>query len=278
MITLEDALLKGRGKWRSFHCPVHGDNSPSARVNSENGWWVCMSCGAKGHAKNYVADPDKVARSIIELLDQTEMDPKPESWYDIFDSGPVCDHWLSRFSEAACRHFRLGFDTSTGLPCYPVRNHRGEIVGIVRRDPEGKPKYKYPEHFPASHLLWGAHEIDHLPNNVPSGVGVKTLVITEGATDVVACWDAGFYAVGTYGAVLHGDQLTQIAAFNPDLVLLAYDMDEAGIKGAKRAMEGLSTLGFWTVRARWDGGKDLNDLDVETRRETLLHAIDTSRL
>mgnify|MGYP000900440286 CR=1 FL=1 len=276
MITLEDALLKGRGKWRSFHCPVHGDNSPSARVNSENGWWVCMSCGAKGHAKNYVADPDKVIESIIELLDQTEMDPKPESWYDIFDSGPVCDHWLSRFSEDACRHYRLGYDTSTGLPCYPVRNHQGRIVGIVRRDPEGKPKYRYPEHFPASHLLWGVWENER--HSFQEHNRQRVLVVTEGATDVVACFDAGFNAVGTYGAIMHGDQLSQISALRPDILVLAYDMDEAGMKGAKRAMEGLNAMGFWTVRARWDGGKDLNDLDVETRRETLLHALDTSPL
>lgn len=270
MITLQDALLKGRGKWRSFTCPVHADGNPSARVNVESGRWVCMSCGAKGKAEDYVPDPDKVIESVLELLDEAELDPKPESWYDIFDSGPTCAHWLSRFTEGACRHFRLGYDTATGLPCYPVRNAQGRIVGIVRRDPEGKPKYRYPDRFPASHLLWGVYENQDW--NFPLIDGQKVLVVTEGATDVVACFDAGFNAVGTYGAILHGDQLHQIAAMKPDVLVLAYDMDEAGIKGAKRVMEGLQTMGFWTVRARWDGGKDMNDLSITDRKEVLTRA------
>ena len=278
MITLEDALLKGHGKWRTFHCPVHGDNSPSARVNSENGWWVCMSCGAKGHASNYVMNVDKALESVIELLDQAEMDPKPESWYDIFDNGGIDGHWLNRFTPHACQVYRLGHDTSTGLPCYPVRNHRGEIVGIVRRDPAGKPKYKYPSHFPASSLLWGKHEIYQNGEFYFWFEGRRVLVVTEGATDVVACYDAQYNAVSTYGAVMHGPQYSQIVAMNPDVVLIAYDMDEAGVKGAKRVMEGLKPLGFFATRVRWEGGKDLNDLDVETRRKVLDEALASSPL
>lgn len=271
MTTLEDALLKGRGRWRSFLCPAHADTHPSARVNVDTGWWVCMSCGAKGKVEDYKIDPDKIIQNVLDLLDEAELDPKPESWYDIFDSGPVCEHWLSRFTEAACRHFRLGYDTSTGLPCYPVRNAQGAIVGIVRRDPEGKPKYRYPEHFPASHLLWGVRE--NRDWNFPLFEGQRVLVVTEGATDVVACFDAGFNAVGTYGAILHGDQLMQIQALHPDILILAYDMDEAGVKGAKRAMEGLNAMGFWTVRARWDGGKDLNDLSISDRKKILTDTV-----
>lgn len=273
MITLQDALLKGRGKWRSFTCPAHADVNPSARVNVESGRWVCMSCGAKGKADDYEPDPDMLLRSVFELLDSAELDPKPESWYDLFDSGPVCEHWLSRFSEEACRVYRLGFDTSTGLPCYPVRNAHGEIVGIVRRDPEGKPKYKYPSGFPASSLLWGLRELDQYHQEP-----YKVLVVTEGATDVVACYDAGFHAVSTYGAMMHSNQLDQIRALTPEVLVVAYDMDEAGIKGGKRVMEGLRSMGFWAVRARWDGGKDLNDLTVENRREILQQSVARSEL
>jgi hypothetical protein len=42
-------LLKGpnRAKWKTTTCNFHG-GSDSMRVNTENGAWVCMSCGEKG--------------------------------------------------------------------------------------------------------------------------------------------------------------------------------------------------------------------------------------
>ena len=41
--------LKGpnRAKWKTTACNFHG-GSDSMRVNTENGAWVCMSCGEKG--------------------------------------------------------------------------------------------------------------------------------------------------------------------------------------------------------------------------------------
>lgn len=37
-----------RGRtWRTMRCPFHG-GSDSMRINTENGAWVCMACGAKG--------------------------------------------------------------------------------------------------------------------------------------------------------------------------------------------------------------------------------------
>jgi hypothetical protein len=40
-------VLKGPGKWKTTSCTFHG-GSDSMRMNTGNGAWVCMSCGAKG--------------------------------------------------------------------------------------------------------------------------------------------------------------------------------------------------------------------------------------
>lgn len=40
--------LIGHGRWRSAICPFHDDTRPSLRVNTENGAYRCMVCGAKG--------------------------------------------------------------------------------------------------------------------------------------------------------------------------------------------------------------------------------------
>jgi hypothetical protein len=39
--------LKGPGKWKTTRCEFHG-GSDSMRVNTDNGAWCCMNCGAKG--------------------------------------------------------------------------------------------------------------------------------------------------------------------------------------------------------------------------------------
>lgn len=40
--------LKGSGTWRDGLCPIHGDKTPSLRVNIDKGAFACMACGAKG--------------------------------------------------------------------------------------------------------------------------------------------------------------------------------------------------------------------------------------
>lgn len=40
--------MLGRGKWRNVRCDFHDDGTPSMRVNTETGGWICMSCGEKG--------------------------------------------------------------------------------------------------------------------------------------------------------------------------------------------------------------------------------------
>ena len=44
----EGLTLHGRGKWRNVLCDFHADTSPSMRVNTSSGGWICMSCGASG--------------------------------------------------------------------------------------------------------------------------------------------------------------------------------------------------------------------------------------
>jgi len=127
-VTLDQALSRGHGKWRSFTCPVHDDTNPSARVNVETGKWVCMSCGAKGGIEGYVPDYDRMLEDALEALDQESLE-KPESWLDQFD-GPG-EYWLSRFSEDVCRVYRLGYDWLGDQPCYPIRALNGRPLGVV---------------------------------------------------------------------------------------------------------------------------------------------------
>lgn len=263
MITLEQALATGHGQWRSFTCPIHDDRSPSARVNVATGKWVCMSCGARGKADAVVSDLRLEFRYLVERLDARPA-PKPESWLDQFDAAGVHPYWLSRFSEATARRYRLGYDLSRGRPCYPVRDEHGQPLGVTHRNlSDDGPKYRYPKGVVTSHYLFGAHELDD----------PDVVVLVEGATAALALADVGVPAVGSYGSVLHRKQAMQLTGVRK--VLVAYDEDKAGRKGAADAVLQLKALGMPTVRVRWDGDRwnDPGDMDPATRSEIFSQAL-----
>lgn len=263
-VTLDQALSNGYGVWRSFTCPVHPDTNPSARVNTISGKWVCMVCHARGTTEGYVPDPINELDAAMALLDEDTSD-KPESWLDQYDFGSAHPYWLSRFSESVCSIFRLGWDGIKEKPCYPLRNMAGRPIGVVHRslDNDG-PKYKYPKGARTSELLFGAYEATQ----------TKYLFVVEGAMDVVAVREVGFDAVGTYGARLYEYQAAEIVAMHPTVVYLAYDMDRAGRLGADEAIKDLNDLGIYAVRVTWDDKfKDLGEMDIATRQETLSKAL-----
>lgn len=259
-VTLEQALAKGYGTWRSFTCPVHPDANPSARVNIVSGKWVCMVCHARGTTAGYLPDPIRALDEAMALLDATTM-TKSESWLDQFDSGPVHPYWLGRFDEESCRTFRLGWDGVKGKPCYPIRDLSGRPLGVVHRslDDDG-PKYKYPKGVKTAELLFGVHE----------AVQTDVVFLVEGAMDVVAVRQAGHDALGTYGARLYEGQLEEIVSLHPAFVWVAYDMDRPGEEGAKEALRALRGAGIMCQRANWHPKyKDLGEMDLTTRRSTL---------
>jgi DNA primase len=263
-VTLEQALAKGHGQWRSFTCPKHEDANPSARVNTTTGKWVCMVCHAKGTTQGYVPDYDRIVEEALEALDAESLE-KPESWLDQYDSGPVHEYWLSRFPEEVCRTYRLGWDGVKEKPCYPVRATSGRPLGVTHRnlDHDG-PKYKYPKGVLTSELLFGVEELQQ----------THQILIVEGAMDVVAVREAGHDAVGTYGSALYPQQVKQIVALEPRMVWIAYDMDRAGHIGASDAEWSLSLAGVLCRRLFWDDRySDLGEMDIKTRTRTLSNAL-----
>lgn len=262
-VSMQQALAKGSGQWRSFTCPEHEDANPSARVNITTGHWRCMVCGATGKAKDYVPEISLILDNALSKL-EPPLEPKPESWLDQFDAGPVPHYWLSRFERPVCRQYRLGWDGTRRQPCYPLRDVDGAPLGVVRRnldDPEG-PKYKYPRGVRTSELLFGLHEL-------PEDQRIITLV--EGAMDVCAVREVDFWALGTYGSMLYPEQIDLIASLEPTMVWVAYDNDRAGYIGAKEAVYQLSHgAGIMAERLEFSGRfKDVGEMDYRTRLFTM---------
>ena len=271
--TLIQALTRGRGRERPFRCPVHDDRHASASVNVIKGLWVCYSCGAKGTIDSVTADADVSFGADIEELLGYEQRVYTESWLDQYENRhrPVHPYWLSRFTEAAARRFRLGYDHDRASPCYPIRSPGGDVLGVVRRQLDQMPKYLYPRGVTKSELLF-----NYNPERL------NYVVLVEGAMDVVACWEAGHVAFGMYGSMLHANQLALLQRTGVSRVVDALDNDSAG----RNAVNGwttssgnevpgldarLSAAGFEVLSVDWSNvdAKDIADCDISTRKKLL---------
>lgn len=263
MTSLAEALnTPGHGRERSFNCPVHGDTRPSASVNVVTGFWYCYTCGAKGKAgADYTIDPLQLVKMVKERAHFRERKVKPESWLSLYDAGPVHPYWLGRFTEAAAKQFRLGYDAERDAVTYPMRDRGGHVLGVVRRPlngPEDGPKYVYPYGVDVGQYMF----------NYSTDVRRKVCLV-EGAADSIACWDAGVEAFAIYGSRMSRAQLQLLDRCGAMEVYAAFDLDQAGddaYENIKRQIRD-KTL----TRITWDKelGKDVAELDLETRQKLL---------
>jgi len=255
--SLEDALSVGYGIERAFRCHVHDDSSASASVNSVTGAWFCYACGAKGRF-----DTDKVDIPSDTLIRETEKvwallsgehrSTFPESWLTVFTAAGPGEYWSSRYNAETCAHFKLGYDETS--PMYPFRDSTGRVLGIVRRQLDKMPKYLYPP---------GVKVSQHLFNfGACSG---DEIILTEGATDAIACWEVGYEAMAIYGSRLSRDQQRLVHRYAPKKVWLGFDNDTAGEQACADVE---SALGVPCERLVFPT-KDLSEMERGDRQRSL---------
>ncbi len=163
----------------------------------------------------------------------------------------------------SCEHYRLGQTMDDEYATYPLRTNGGDVLGVVRRKlfmaPDEKNKYLYPYETDVSKLVFDIHRMSS-----------DTLIVTEGATDAMACYEAGFdMAVAVYGARLSYAQRIQILKYAPKLLLVGFDQDVPGDQGYARIKEALGT-DVQVRRMCWSQAyKDLASMPLDYRRELL---------
>lgn len=255
--TIDEAMMFGHGVERPFLCPVHDDHNPSASINSITGLWFCYSCGAKGKYDTTVIDSDTFHRQLEMFLDlEEERKEYPEAYLNQYDALGPGEYWLSRFSLQVCRLHRLGQSYDGRYATIPVRDERGVLLGVVRRDLTGtdEMKYRYPYRLKISQLLY----------NYSRCTG-DTIILTEGATDAIAAEEIGLEAMATYRNGMSLAQYDMMRRYRPKRVFIAYDQDPAGERGAEQITAVLKD--FTEVhRLSWDGYKDLASIPVEDRK------------
>jgi len=261
--SLDEALAVGSGIERTFSCPAHQDNHPSASVNALTGWWCCYSCGTWGRVDldRYEYDPLNVRRMVRRVVEK--MTPVhqvyPEGWLSIHDAAGPGGYWSNRFDAATCAHFRLGQTADRDAATIPMRDNTGQVLGVIRRDLTGwGQKYKYPYGVDVTKYVFDLHRTE-----------TDVLIVTEGATDAMAIWEAGFnHGVALYGSRLSKAQAQLIRRYQPSRILTAQDQDDAGDGAHELVRRTLGSL-FPVDRMVWDTYKDLSSIPVHERREML---------
>lgn len=266
MITLAQALTNGHGTERTFTCPVHADGTPSARVNIIKGKWFCHSCHAHGTVDGAVfdeIDSYSVQQAVTEILAEHETEYRSEGWLDQYDAGRPSDYWLGRFEPETVSHFRLGYDAVKDAATYPLRTPSGRLIGVVRRDLSGTTaKYRYPR---------GAKTTDLLFNY--SFDSVQEVLLTEGATDAMAAWEAGYTsAMACFSNRLSLQQAWLLRRIAPERIIICFDDDEAGWLGTEH-LKHLLDGEFPLFRAVFGGAKDLAEMAPDERRKSIVQAI-----
>lgn len=257
-VSLEDAAQNGWEPERTYLCHAHDDSKASASLNS-NGFYICYACGDRGRLDmSKIQITPKGVRMLVSRVAQ-KLYPAhknySESWLGIFDSEGPGDYWLRRFDLETCKHYRLGHTSERST--YPMRGDNGEVLGVVYRT-NGPNKYLYPPGVKVTDYLFDFHRLE-------SG----DLVLTEGATDAMACWEVGVPAgTASYRNGLSSVQVDKITKYNPRVLWIAYDNDPAGNKGylkIKNLFPGTVVKRLvWPYRY-----KDLCEMPQDFRKEIL---------
>lgn len=265
-LSLEEALVEGRGVERPFRCPEHDDHNASASVNVVKGLWICYACGASGTVDGKKAPSVKDLQQMLAPEESVRL--YPERWLELFEGG---DYWATRFPSWVVAHARLGEDPLSGDATFPVRTPEGRLAGVGRRkaDPGDGPRYVYPPRWSASRALFGYPERLTSPS-VRTGV----LALVEGAADACGVLEVGAVGLGCYGAGVHAPQREMISRLKPKVILAAFDMDKAGDAAAERAERDLADIAP-VQRVTWPK-KDPADTPLPARRQALVEAVGAS--
>jgi hypothetical protein len=273
--TIEDLLgeLKGAGSINAMaHCPLHQDRHPSLSINQEEGLWKCHSCGNAG-------DLEKLARIVGEKLPDefywdraimraTQIPPTEHNFAplanSLYDRGineergdtAIRNYMANRgISIDARHHFWMGWDGSRiSFPYWDNDSRRrpdAKCTAIKYRDNQGNKSSET-----------GSKRTIY---NIEESRGASKVLVCEGESDTHAAWSflrgTDWRVCGIPGASVSDQQWQQwaIEFLWSERVVLAFDADEAGDKGAALA---IATLGEKAERLRPDdttSGRDIVD-------------------
>lgn len=284
-----NALRSATGKPREFRkrgdnfqvtCPFHKEGKeshPSCQVycgNSneiEYGYMHCFTCGENGPLWHFVgeclgkgdeAGKEWLARKFTSALvdDGMKFYVPPLSTRKVSKEIPESilsnlEPWhpymaKRHLSRKVCEEFGVGYDPKENCLVFPVRDETGKLVMLTRRSVDGKRFMVDADAEKPVYLL------DRIRKN-----GISEVTVVESQINALTLWGWGYPAVALFGTGTK-KQYDLLNKSGVRTFYLALDGDEAGIKGVRRLLNGLSPCAFkYVISLPW--GKDVNDLDED---------------
>jgi DNA primase len=244
-------------------CPFHmgkgggREKNPSFCLSLRSGLWVCFSCKEKGNLSTLLdrvgADYgtiqlnqrviEEAAKNVPQKFDAVRApiiseDPIPNELLGLFDQTPL-DLIDAGFTEETIQYFDVGFDELHRRITYPLRDIRGNLIGINGRSIDADEKrYKvYDVEYqdwgldyreaPRKVHLWNAHRV--YPKAM-SCTPPRYVALTEGHKAAMWLYQCGIPdPLALLGSFMSDPQKSILERMGvPVFVML--DNDEAGAK------------------------------------------------
>lgn len=258
-----------------FLCPFHGDTDPSANWNVATGLWHCQACGKGGSPIDFLMEGGRDYRSALaevgsiaglEPPGHTQSattsgnglagSPRPAgpsraklnqdnvtAWHEAALRNVGLIQWFTEhrgFTMETITRYELGWDSQRVT--IPVRDEAGKLVNVRRyqRDSAGEQGKMLP-------LLTGAGP-DATTRLFPMDpIMPDDILLVEGEWDAMIARQYGIEGAMTVtaGAGNWNPSLTPLLANKT--VVIAYDNDDAGRKGAIRVAMILSSANQGTT-------------------------------
>jgi DNA primase len=167
------------------------------------------------------------------------------------------------------------FDMFRGRIMFPIHDLRGRVIGFgARALGDAQPKYL---NSPDGSLFHKGREMYGLDLARDAARAAGRLLVVEGYTDVMHCWQTGLREVAAgLGTALTADNARQLRRFGVP-VLLVFDGDEAGQRAAERAAETCLAEQVEGAVALLPAGRDPADLVSGEGPEALESALEGAR-
>ncbi|MHC5030185.1 MAG: DNA primase [Planctomycetota bacterium] len=167
------------------------------------------------------------------------------------------------------------FDMFRGRIMFPIRDLRGRVIGFgARALGEAQPKYL---NSPDGSLFHKGREMYGLDLARDAARAAGRLLVVEGYTDVMHCWQAGLREVAAgLGTALTADNARQLRRFGVP-IFLVFDGDEAGQRAAERAAEVCLAEQVEGAVALLPAGRDPAELVMEEGPAALEAVLDQAK-
>ena len=277
-------------------CPYHGNGQerrPSAGIRKEDGVFHCFACGEthslqevisycfgnyddilgkegwKWLLKNFAITQVEQRNDIVIDCDRKVAKIEKQKRLNAFVSDDILDKYRyihpymykRGLTDEIIELFDIGYDEETDCITFPIRDIKGNCLGVARRSTHGK-YFNYPNGFEKP--LYGIYELfhntkiaDYIGENLYQYTFPEEVIVCESMFDALSFWTVGKYAVALngLGSEMQFEQLRDLPCRT---IILCTDMDEAGLKAREKLKKQL----YNKIVMQYflpEGRKDAND-------------------